>query len=719
MTAQVKPSRRSLLKGSAAAALVVAIGMPARGQGATPAVSNTFGAFIRIGADGAIVVVTPCFEIGQGSQTGLAMVVADELGADWQAISVQTPPLDPVYRVPGRPVQSTSGSQMVRRWFAPLRTAAAVAREMLTEAAARSWAVDPAACTVRGGVVRHEASGRTAGFASLAGTAARLPQPRDPVLRASFTLVGTSARRLDIPGKVDGSAIYGIDVRRPDMVYAAIRQAPVFGAKLVSVAAVEAVRARRGVIDIVSLPDAVAVVADSFWRARMAVDGLDLTFSDTQEQRVDTRRIFVQQAETMRSGTGSRAVDTGRTPEILAAAHADGTLVESEFTVPFLAHASMEPMTCTAQVTEDACELWIPTQNLTTAAEVASKATGLPHTAIRAHATYAGGAFGRKFEQDFVLQAVLIAKAVRRPVQLIWSREEDLQHDYYRPAMSARLTGALAPDGRVAAVSIRIVGPSVLEHTIGKPLINGVDPTAMLGISTETASSPGKLQQYSIDNVLAEFAYQPTHVPVGYWRAVGASQNGFFIETFIDELATKAGHDPYQFRRRLLMDSPRALVVLDRAANGAGWGDALPAGRFRGIAFSECVGSFVAQVAEVSLVAGAVKVHRIVAAIDCGTAVNPDSVIAQTQGCIVMGLSAALKEEVTITEGRVDQSNFHDYEILRLADAPMIEVHVIQSGGQIGGAGEAGLPAVAPAVANALFAATGKRARSLPLRGFA
>jgi len=318
-----------------------------------------------------------------------------------------------------------------------------------------------------------------------------------------------------------------------------------------------------------------------------------------------------------------------------------------------------------------------------------------------------------------VAQAVTVSQAVNRPVQLIWTREEDVQHDFYRPAMSARLTAGLTEAGEVSGFVMRIAGPSVVEHTIGKPLINGTDPTALLGVSTETSSAPGRLQQYSIPDVLVEFILQPTHVPLGYWRAVGASQNGFFVESFVDELAIAAKKDPYAFRRNLLKDSPRALAVLDKAAVEAGWGMPLPEGRFRGIAFSECVGSFVAQVAEVSVQGDAIRVHRVVGAIDCGTAVNPDSVVAQMQGCINMGLSAALKEEITVEDGRVSQSNFHDYEVLRMAEAPVIEVHLVNSGGQLGGVGEAGLPAVAPAVANALFAATGKRARSLPLRDIA
>ncbi len=711
---RVGVSRRTMLAGAGMTGLVVAIGLPASGLAQTAEAATQLGAFIRIATDGGITVITPCFELGQGSMTGLAMIVADELGADWARVAIQPPPLDPSFRVPGRPVQSTSGSQMVRRWFVPLRKAAATARAMLAEAAARRWSVDASACIVGDGVVRHEASGRSASFGDLAAAAARLPIPDNPPLRTAFTIVGKPVPRLDLPDKVDGSAKYGIDVRVPGMTYAAIRQAPVFGAKLVSVS--NANVRRPGIIDIVKLQDAVAVVADSFWRAKTAVQGLDVVFSDVPQAAVSSERIAGQRKPQLTAPGVPAVIEAGDAPGALTNS---AKVVTSDFEVPFLYHAPMEPMTCTADVTDTRCELWIPTQNLTTAADVAARVSGLPVQAVLAHATLVGGAFGRKFEQDFVAQAVAISKAVKRPVQLIWSREEDVQHDFYRPAMSARLSAALDAAGDVTAMTIRLVGPSIIEHTIGTALIKGADPAALLGISTETSSAPGKLQQYTIPNVLVQFAFQPTHVPVGYWRAVGASHNGFFIETLIDELAATAGKDPYAFRRRLLRDSPRALAVLDKAATEAGWGGALPAGRFQGIAFSECVGSFVAQVAEVSVQDGTPKVHRIVGAIDCGIAINPDSVVAQMEGCITMGVSAALKEEITIKDGRVSQSNFYDYQVLRMAEAPRIEIYLIQSGGEIGGAGEAGLPATAPAIANAMFAATGRRARSLPLKGSA
>ena len=416
-------------------------------------------------------------------------------------------------------------------------------------------------------------------------------------------------------------------IAEPGMVYAAIRQSPVFGAKLVSVDD-EAVRRRRGIIDVVKLADAVVVVADSFWRAKAAVEALTAVFAEVPQGAATSQRIYDEQRARLNAEDATKAIEAGDAPGMIAAARTSGTVMEAEFTVPFLYHAPMEPMTCTAHVADGWCDLWLPTQDLTTAANVAARVTGLPAEAIRLHAAFAGGAFGRKFEQDFVAQAAAVAKVIGRPVQLIWSREEDVQHDFYRPAVSARLSAALSATGDVEALVIRLAGPSVLEHTIGTPLIKGSDPASLLGVSTETAFSPGKLQQYAIANVLAEYAYQPTHVPLGYWRAVGASHNGFFIESFIDELAEAAKQDSYQFRRRLLRDSPRALAVLDKAAEAAEWGKPLPAGHHHGIAFSECVGSYVAQVAEVSITDGQIRVHRITGAIDCGLAINPDSVFA-------------------------------------------------------------------------------------------
>lgn len=707
-------SRRALLKGGAAGGLLLAAGLTGvTALAQAPAGAGALGLFLRVDANGAVTVLAPCMEMGQGSYTALAMIVADELAADWSAVSVVPAPLGAGYRLPGVPIQHTSGSQMVRSWNAPLRRSAAAAREMLTLAAARQWSVEPASCSVEGGKVVHAASGRSLGFGELVAEAARLPVPPQPALIGKRSVVGRQVQRLDIPAKVDGSAQFGVDVRLPGMVYAAIRQAPVYGTKLVSVDA-KTVEGRPGVIDVVKLPDGVAVVADRFWRAKAAVEALQPRFTTTQQSKLSTREIARAQGLLLDSPVARTAVHTGDVLEGMARARSP---VTSDFFVPYLHHATMEPMTCTVQLSADKLEFWVPTQNITGVADMGARLTGLPLDKIVVNATFLGGGFGRKFEQDFVEQAVLIAKAVKRPVQLIWSREEDVQHGRYRPMMSARLAAVLKDDGDIDAMTIRLVGPSINEFRgAGIPFTTEYDFRATLGISTESPSAPARLQQYAVKNFLTDIIYAPSHVPVGSWRSVGASENGFFIESFMDELAIRAKKDPYRFRRHLLRESPRALAVLDKVAAEAGWGKPLPKGHALGIAFSECVGSMVAQVAQVSLVKGAVKVHRVVCAIDCGTAVSPDNVKAQVEGGIVMGLSAALGEEITIAEGRCVQSNFHDYPILRLADAPRIEVHIIDSGAALGGVGEAGLPALAPAVCNALHALTGKRIRSLPIK---
>jgi len=704
-------SRRNFLAGSGAGALVVTLGAPsiAEAQTAGPV---ALGAFLRITADNRVTAIIPCVEMGQGSHTALAMILADELGADWSTISVVPPPVDAIYRTPGRAFQNTSGSQMVRRWDLPLRKSAAAAREMLIAAAARRWKVEPSTCTAGDGEVRHAASGRALRFGALASEAAGLAEPKDPVLRSVKTIVGTNRRRLDIPAKVDGSAVYGIDVRLPDMVHAAVRQAPVFGAKVLSVDEAPA-RAMKGVLSVVLLPGAVAVVATSFWIAKKAVDALSPVYSHSQNDLISSADIMKSQRIQLDSPVFSTGVETGDCSSIRAPG---ARLHSADYTVPFLHHATMEPMTCTAHLGDDRFEFWVPTQNLTGVQQVGAKVSGLAPEKIVVNATLLGGGYGRKFEQDFVEQAALIAKAVRRPVKLVWTREEDVQHGFYRPAMTARLTAELDDAGRPRALVLRSVGPSVVEHTIGQPFVGGIDPVALLGVSTETPASPSRIQQYSIPNFRAEYIYQPTHVPIGYWRSVGASQNGFFIESFIDELAALAGRDPYLYRKDLLRESPRALAVLDRVASEAGWRDAPAAGRHRGIAFSECVGSMFAAVVEISMSEGRPVVHRIVCAIDCGRAVHPENVVRQVEGCVQMGLNSAMVEQITITDGRCAQSNFHDYPLLRLTACPRIDVHVVESGAALGGVGEAGVPAIAPAIANAVFAATGRRIRSLPLQ---
>jgi isoquinoline 1-oxidoreductase subunit beta len=703
-------TRRSLLKWAGSGALALTVHLPAQAESAA-AQANGLGAFIRIAADGPIEFIVPCVEMGQGSQTALAMILADELGADWSQVSVKPPPIGVVYRTPGRPMQSTTGSQMVRRWNAPLRKSAAAAREMLTAAAAAQWGVAVESCSVKDSFVLHGPTQRRLAFRELVAAAAQLPTPKEPVLRDGASLVGKSLPRIDIPSKVDGSARYGIDVRVPGMLYAAIRQSPVYGAKLLSVNE-NGVRSRRGVVDIVKLPDAVAVVADSFWRAKSAVALLEPVFAESANAKLGTRDIMAAQRRHLDAAEAPVAFSTG-SPQTTAAGAKNQA--SADYEVQFLHHVTMEPMTCTISVTDTACELWVSSQNLTGAVDTAARVTGIPVERITVHPMLLGGGFGRKFEQDAVEQAALIGKAIKHPVQLLWSREEDVQHGFYRPAMTARVSGFLDSKGDIESLTIRAVGPSVVEHTIGTPLIKGIDPVAVMGLQSEAPGAPAALQQYSIKNVRAEYVYQPTHVPVGYWRSVGASENAFFIDSFFDEAAARSGSDPYLYRRRHMSASPRAIAVLDKAAAEIGWNSSRGAGRHVGIAFADCVGSLVALAVEISVKNAAVKVHRAVCAIDCGTAVNPDNVVAQVQGALIMGFSAAMTEQITIEGGRCVQSNLHDYPVLALRNAPAIAVHIVNSGAPLGGVGEAAVPTVAPALCNAIHAATGKRLRSLPL----
>lgn len=710
--------RRALLKGGAAlgGALVLAVPLAGTIQGeaeaaAAAAGETALGAYLRIAADGAVTIIVPVVEMGQGAMTALAMVVADELGADWRRVAIETAPYGEAYRRPDVTLyQLTSGSWSVRLWLGPLRQSAAAAREMLTAAAARQWGVDPAACTVEDGTILHKPSGRKTGFGAVVGEAAKLPAPEKPALKpeAQRTLVGRPVPRHDIPSKVDGSGIYGIDVTVPGMVHGAIRQAPVYGGSVRSVDR-SSVTNHPGVIAVVEVPGGVVVVAENFWQAKTAAEALKIDFAPTPDDAVTTGSLLAAEQAKLEQKEAAKFKAAG---DIAAAMAGSAKIVTADYSVPFLHHATMEPMNCTASVTADGCTLWVPTQCHTTAMQAATKLTGFPESRIAINATLLGGAFGRRIHTDFIEPAILASKAVGRPVKLLFTREEDMQHGFHRPMMMARMSAGLDKDNRMSGLSMRIVGPSVHEHFWPSFFKNGLDYAAVMGLTTKATGSG---LHYRIPAQYIDYVYQPTHVPIGYWRSVGASHNGFFMETFIDEVAVAAGSDPYRFRRDLLADSPRGLAVLDLAAEKAGWGRPLPKGHGLGIAFCENVDSIVAEVAEVSVVDGRLKVHRVVAAVDCGTVINPNTLAAQVEGGIVNALSAVLGEEVTIAGGRCEQSNFHDYPILKMADAPRVDVHVIASGGPVGGVGEAMVPTLGPAVGNAIFAATGTRVRAHPI----
>ena len=698
-------------------------------------------AWVKILPDGAVVVAVPHQEMGQGIHTGLATLLAEELDADWSKLRVEEAPLDKIYGNylmlgEGLPVEpddsgamattlrwvgfkigegmgllATGGSTSMRNAWAPMRLAGASARELLLATAAKKWGVPAAECITDAGFVAHAASGRRFGYGELASEAAQSPPPAQPRLKEAreYKLIGKPLARLDGPAKVNGKAQFGIDVRLPEMLYAAINQCPVFGGTLKSYDEAK-LKALPGVHAVVVVGAALAVVADSWWRASQALAQGAIVWEEGPNAALDNKSIAVQYARDMDSAAASEFRNEGETWKAMARAP---KTVEANYRVPFLAHATMEPMNCTAWIKEGTCEVWAPNQAPTMVHAAAAKAAGIAKDKVVLHTTLLGGGFGRRAEQDYVVQAVTIAKALAgRPVKLVWSREQDTQHDMYRPAVIAKLRAGLDQAGKPVAWWNRIVGPSVTRSFMERNM-----PAMAMDFPPDKSRADGAANlPYELPNQLVEHVLSDTPVPVGFWRSVGHSYNAFFTECFIDELALAAQQDPYQFRRSLLANKPRHLKVLDTAATKAGWGRPLGIGIGRGIALHASFNSIVAQVAEVTLEAGEVKVHRVVCAIDCGLAVNPDIVVAQMESAIIFGLTAALYGEISLAKGRVEQDNFPSYPMLRLAQSPAIEVYLVASDSPLGGVGEPGTPPIAPAVANALFAASGWRLRSLPLR---
>jgi len=693
----VELDRRDFIKLSAWAGggLLLGVHVPGTEAEAPDAVFEP-NVFVRIDRDGATSIVVHKADMGQGVRTALPMIVADELDADWSRVRVVTADAHPDKY--GRQMTVGSGSVRDGAWL-PLRRAGAAAREMLLAAAAARWSVPVKQCRTENGRVIHQGSGRTLDYGALVEDAAALPLPAEPRLkdRSEFRLIGKRLPLLDTPSKVTGRAEFGIDVRVPGMLFATVVHPPVFGA---SVRAFDptATRAVPGVRQVFRVSQGVAVVAEHTWAAFQGAKTLDITW-ESGGFAMSSADIFQHFAE-LAGGAATAARSEGDAEAALAGA--DGAKrVEAIYEAPYLAHATMEPMNCTADVRPDRCEIWAPTQHPQGAQSAAAEITGLPIDAVTVHMTYLGCGWGRRSRPDFVQDAVEASKQAGAPVQVLWTREEDMQHDFYRPAAHARCAGAIGPDGGVTALRLR---------TVASPLRggDGVDGAAVDGLATT---------RYAIPNLLVDYVRPDIGVPVGYWRSVGPSQNTFILESFIDELAHAAGRDPFELRRELLAQAPRLRRVLERAAEKSGWGTTPPAGRARGIALVENKGGLVAEVAEVSLHAGRVRVHRVTCAADFGQIIHPGIVEAQVVGSIVCGLTAALYGEITIEAGRVRQSNFHDYPLLRMRDMPAVEVHVIDSDEEPGGVGEPAVPPIAPAVANALFALTGKRIRRLPIGG--
>lgn len=678
-----------------------------RMTGAEPGLNPN--AFIRIGRDGVVTLTVHKVEMGQGTFTSIPMLVAEELEVDLSRVQLEQAPADnSLYADPLLGGQITGGSTSVRGAWEPLRRAGAEARTLLIQAAAHTWDIKPGDCIARNGAVTHPASGRTLNYGELVDAAAKLPRPTVVNLKepSEFELIGKPHKRLDSPAKVNGSAQFGIDVRLAEMRIATVAASPVPGGKLNSSNDSQAL-AVKGVQEVLKLDNAIAVVADHMWAAQQGLAALAPTWSEGANANLTTAAIVADMDAASRKN-GAVARDDG---DAARAIRDSARKLEAIYQMPFLAHATMEPINCTVHVRPDACEVWAGTQVPALAQGAAAKMSGLPIEKVQVHNYYIGGGFGRRLEADYVSQAVALAKQTKGPLKVVWNREEDIQHDMYRPYYYDRISAALDEKGVLTAWSHRIVGSSIMARFAPASVEKGIDKDAVEGAMD---------LQYMIPNIHVEYVRHEPPVATAFWRGVGATHNVWVVESFIDELAAAAKKDPVDFRRGLLPQSSRLRAVLDLAASEAGWGKKPPAApdrRFgRGVSAQFAFGSYMAQVAEVSVGKdGEVRLERVVCAVDCGQAVNPDTIVAQIESGVIFGASAALWDEITFDRGRVQQSNFSDYRIMRINEAPRVEVHILSSTDDPGGIGEPGTSAIAPALTNAIFAATGKRIRKLPV----
>lgn len=711
-------SRRSLLAGSAAAAGAFSFGFAipfsdeAQAQGAVPEIN----AWVVVHPDDKVVIRIARSEMGQGTLTGLAQLVAEELNCDWAKVTTE-------YPTPGQNVArnriwgnfSTGGSRGIRESHEYVRKGGAAARTMLIQAAANEWKVPASECTAEKSVITHKASGRSLRYGQVAAAAAKLEAPKDVALKdpKDWTVAGKPLPRLDTVDKTNGAKIYGMDFKLPGMLNAAIKDCPVFGGKVKSFDAAK-IKDMPGVKHVLPVGDsAVAVVADTWWRAKTALDALPIIWDEGQHANVTSEGL----AAWLKEGLDApQAVVGNQNGDVKAAVANAARTIEAVYSYPFQNHACMETMNATALYTPEKCEVWTPTQNGEAALAAAAEASGLPIAKCEAYKIDLGGGFGRRGAvHDWVRQVVAIAKQIPgTPVKLIWSREEDMLHGRFHPLTQCKMTGALDKDGNLTGLHMRISGQSIVAGIFPQNIQNGRDPVVFQGLN---ASGPEASIGYTIPNLLIDHAMRNPHVPPGFWRGVNLNQNAIYLESFIDELAHAAGKDPLEFRRALMKNHPKHLAVLNAAAEKAGWGKPLPAGVFRGICQTMGFGAYVAAVAEVSVSDdGKLKIHRIVAATDPGHVVNPAQVERQIEGSFVYGLSAALYGEITIKDGRVEQENFDTYEVMRLEAMPAVETVLVPSGGFWGGVGEPTIAVAAPAVLNAIFAATGKRIRNLPLK---
>lgn len=694
--------RRHFLKVGTAAAGGLLVGFYLPGKGELSAQSATsaknLNAFVHVGTDDLVTFVIHKPENGQGTTTSLAQLLAEELEVDWKKIRWEYAPIAQVYASGG--LQGTVGSQAIRTTYNPLRQAGAVAREMLKQAAAQQWGIDKEQCRAENSTIVNTVTNARLSYGSLADAASQLTPPAANTIQlkpaSEFKVVGKATRRLDTPAKITGKAEFALDVRRPGMLYAVVARCPVTGGSVASFDATAA-KAVTGVKHVVQIPEGVAVVADNTWAAMEGRKALVVQWNEGENAALNTEAI----RDILTKATATASNVATRRGEGEAALAASAKLIEAVYEAPYLAHAPMEPFTCVADVKSNFCEVWVGSQLPSIANGNAVQASGLPANQINLHTLYMGGGFGSRGGGAFVTEAVGISKALGIPIKLTYTREDDLQTDRFRPASYVRFKAGMDASGKLMTWTARASCSSFSTQGMR----NGVDREGVAGIDDIL---------YGIPNIQVEYREPGIKIPTNYWRSVGHSQNTFFTESFIDELAIAAGKDPVEFRRELLANQPRLLGVLNLAAEKAGWGKPLPAGRAMGVAAVNCFGSFNAQIAEVSIVQGKVRVHRVVSAVDCGIAVNPAGVEQQMQSAIVYGLSAALRGNITFEKGRVQQTNFHQYEPLRMDEMPVIETYVVPSTNNPGGMGEVGTPAIAPAVGNAIFKATGKRVRRMP-----
>ena len=711
ITERLSGTRRTLLKGGLAGGLLLAFHLPVRAANEPEqAPDDTAGkfppnAFIRIAKDGKTILVMPQVEMGQGVYTAIPMILAEELDADYSKIVLEhAPPDDKLYANPIFGIQVTGNSNSIRAFWKPLRNAGASARAMLVQAAAQQWKVDPASCTASNGEVIHTATGRRLAYAALVDSASKLTPPKNPPLKdpKNFKIIGKPLKRLDTPNKTDGKVIYGIDAMLPGMKFATIAQSPVLGGKVGHVDD-SAAKKIPGVHKVIVLDDMVAVVGDHMWAAKSGLDALIVTWNDGANGRVSSERIWRE----LRAGSKKDGV-VAKTRGDIRKGLSQGDKFEAAYEMPLLAHATMEPMNCTVHLTPDLCEIWLGSQVIARVQQTAAKLLGYPLEKVKAYNHLLGGGFGRRLEPDMALSAVRVAQHMDGvPVKVVWTREEDMQHDVYRPAYRDTISASLS-DGKIVGLKYRVSGSAVLARWLPPAFQKGIDIDAV----DSAVDTP-----YNIPNFHVEFTrVEPPGLTTGFWRGVGPNNNVFAIECFMDDMARKAGKDPVAFRRDMLDTSPRARGVLDLVAKKSGWGDPLPPRTGRGVSLQPSFASFIASVIEAEVdKQGEVRLRRITTAVDTGIAVNPDIIRAQLQGGLIFGLTAALYGDVPIKNGRVQISNFNDYRMLRIDQTPPIDVHIVKSGEAPGGIGETGATSGPPALRNAIYAATGIALRRLPI----